>query len=296
MTNVTLSAAMRSNLLSLQSTQGMLQQATGRMTTGLKISSPIDDAVKFFQSKALNDRASDLNDRKSQIDQGVSTLDVALETTGKIEELLSQMKGIVSSAATKTESKTERTQMDTQLIELSKQIENLVNDASYQGLNLLNSASSKLSVRFSEKADSKLEVNGVDFRVKDNDDLFKSHQGTARLIGSDLNKIVEEGLGFAANLGTYTFTGDAVGDEGDQGGNLIVGENTLDAFNLKVKDAVQGLENTISNVRAAASNLATNAAILNVRSDFTEQYVNILDTGSGKLVLADIREEAANAA
>ncbi len=276
MADITLSSAMRSSLLSLKSTQGLFNRTQDRVTTGLKIASPIDDAVKFFQSKALDDRASDLSDRKSQIGQGISTLETALETIGSVEDLLSQMKGVISNVVGATN--TERTELHTQITELARQITNLVNDASYQGLNLLNSSSSKLSVRFSEKADSKLDVTGVDFRVPGpGDGLFRDEIGGSVRI-DDLDYFVTSAFPYAQNLGQYD------------------SDNAWDMYALEVLTelSITCMENTISNVRSVASGLVTNISILNVRSDFTNQYVDILKTGSDKLVLAETQEEGAN--
>ena len=51
---------------------------------------------------------------------------------------------------------------------------------------------------------------------------------------------------------------------------------------------------TIENLRAKAQTIATNISILNVRLDFTSQYVNTLEVGGDKLRLADLNEESAN--
>ena len=68
MTEVTLSASVRNNLLSLQATTKLINRTQDRLSTGLSVASPIDDAIKFFAAKSLSDRAGDLSDRKSAID------------------------------------------------------------------------------------------------------------------------------------------------------------------------------------------------------------------------------------
>jgi flagellin-like hook-associated protein FlgL len=274
MADVTLSTAVRTNLLSLQNTQGLIDRTQGRLSTGLKVASPIDDAVKYFQGKSLSSRAADLADRKAAIDQGVSALDTALKAADAIEDLVSNMKGIVDSA--RSGDATQRAEYTKQLKELAKQIEKLVDDASYQGLNLLNSSASTLSVRFSEKSASKLDVDGVDFQSSA---FFLNSGGTA--IGANVvstSAIVSGGLGFGLMLSGFNF------DDAAQ----------LASFNAMADLAVNRLDQTISNVRSKASNLANNVAILNVRSDFTKEYVSVLDTGAGKLTVADLNEEGAN--
>ena len=66
-TEIALSAAVRANLLSLQSTQDLIEQTQNRLSTGLRVSSPLDDARAFFEAKSLEDAASDINEKKEGI-------------------------------------------------------------------------------------------------------------------------------------------------------------------------------------------------------------------------------------
>ena len=60
--DVTLTAAVRQNLLSLQSTANLVGRTQDRLSTGLRVKNAIDDPVNFFQAKALSDRSSDFNE------------------------------------------------------------------------------------------------------------------------------------------------------------------------------------------------------------------------------------------
>jgi len=274
-TNVTLSSTARTNLLSIQNTASLIGRTQDRLSTGLAIKSPIDDAVKYFQAKSLSDRAGDLSERKDGIDQGVSALEATIKATEGMEKLVKQMKGIVDAA--RSQSVAERTESQNQLKELVVQVQRLVDDASYKGLNLLNSTSSTLTVRFSEKSDSKLAVNGVDFNA---DSFYLDDTGAA--IGVNVGATGSSGLvldlGFATALSGYDLA-----DAAD-----------LASFNAHADSVLQGLDRTITNLRSKASNIANNASILRVRLDFTKEYVNVLQGGSDKLTLADLNEEGAN--
>ena len=273
MSDITLSAAVRGNLLSLQSTANLIGRTQDRLSSGLAISSPIDDAVKYFQAKSLSTRASDLSERKDKIDQGISTLETVIEATEAIEDLTQQIKGIVDSA--RSGSKDERKEASNQLKELVTQIQRLVDDASYGGLNLLNSSASTLSVRFSEKSDSKLDVNGVNLNVSK---FFLNTAGAALGVEvTNATQIVDD-LGFSAALSAYNLSQASV----------------QAVFNSNADTVIKNLERTITNLRSKAATVATNAAILSVRLDFTSEYVNVLQEGADKLTLADLNEEGAN--
>ncbi len=273
MADVNLSAAVRANLLSLQNTTSLINRTQTRLSTGLAVASPTDDAVKYFQAKSLSDRAADLTARKDGIDQGVSSLTTALESANAMEDLTNQMKGIIDSA--RSGDKDQRKEYGGQLKELANQLQKLVNDSTYQGLNLLNSTASTLNVRFSEKADSKLAIVGNDFNMSA---FFLDSGGTALHTAAGDQSNVVTLLGFSLDLSAYNFS---------LAGSLAI-------FNSKADIAIARLDKTISNLRSKAATLANNIAILQVRLDFTEEYVNVLDEGAGKLTLADLNEEGAN--
>jgi len=258
MADIALSSSVRSNLMALQSTSGFIGRTQTRLSTGQAVSSPVDDAVKFFQAKSLSNRATDLLSRKDAVDQGINALKTSLTATEAMEDLVKQMKGVIDSA--RSADKTQRTSYTTQFEELASQIEKLVDDASYQGLNLLNSTASKLSVRFSDKSDSKLEVDGVNFKTSA---FFKDNAGATASAASE-----------ATLLSTIGFVGGA----GFESYNVSIATE-LASFNAHADDAINALDETISNLRSESATMAGNVAILQVRSNFTQEYANVLEGG-----------------
>ena len=163
MGDVTLSAAVRSSLLSLESTTKLINQTQNRLSSGLEVSGAIDDPVKFFQAKTLSDRASDFDSKKDDIDQGISSVSAALDATEAVEDLTNQLKGLALSAKSATSSQI--ADLVTQFNDLRTQIDNLTSDAQYQGLNLVNGSGQSLTVQFSTDTASTLTVSSVDITV-----------------------------------------------------------------------------------------------------------------------------------
>ncbi|TCS62987.1 flagellin [Varunaivibrio sulfuroxidans] len=164
MSDITLSASVRQNLLSLQSTTQLIGRTQNRLSTGLRVASPIDDPVSFFQAKGLTDRATDFNEKKDNIDQGVSSLTAATDAVTAIESLVQQLKGLATNAKSSTTT-TQINNIVSQFNDLRGQIDNLANDASYQGLNLVAGTGSTLTVNFSNDTASILNVQSVDIRA-----------------------------------------------------------------------------------------------------------------------------------
>jgi len=162
MSDVTLSSAVRESLLSLQRTADLVDRTQSRLSTGLKVASPIDDPIAFFQAKTLSDRAADLNDKKNDIDQGISQVTAALDGVDGIDSLVRQLKGVANSIKSATNSQT--ISLITQFNDLRTQIDNLANDTSFQGTNLINSTATTLKVEFSDRTASTLTVQGVNIK------------------------------------------------------------------------------------------------------------------------------------
>ena len=185
MSDVTLSAAVRSSLLSLQGTTKLINQTQGRLSTGLKVSGAIDDPVKYFQAKSLSDRASDFSEKKDSIDQGISTLTAAIDGAQGIEDIVSQMKGLALSAKSATSAQI--SELVSQFNDLRTQIANLASDTTYQGLNLINGTGSTLTVNFSNDTGSVLEVKSVDISEGGRGLKIREAATAAALTGTTLN-------------------------------------------------------------------------------------------------------------
>lgn len=69
-----------------------------------------------------------------------------------------------------------------------------------------------------------------------------------------------------------------------------VAEGETTAISAVITDIDAALDTTRSN----ATSLGTNVSLLQTRLNFTTNYVNTLEAGSGKLTLADINQEGAN--
>ncbi len=75
--NVSLSKAVRANLLSLQNTAAMMSKTQERLATGNKVNSALDNPTNFFTSASLNSRANDLNNLLDTMSNGIKTLEQA---------------------------------------------------------------------------------------------------------------------------------------------------------------------------------------------------------------------------
>jgi flagellin len=124
-----------------------------------------------------------------------------------------------------------------------QQINTTSQDSSFNGINLLNGDTLKLT--FNETGRSTLSITGVTFN--------------------------DAGLGLS---------------------NLTAGTDFLDSGSAN--KALASLSAASTTLRAEASTLGSNLSIVQIRQDFSKNLINVLQTGSSNLTIADTNEEAAN--
>lgn len=168
MSNVTLTAALRTNLLSLQNVQKNLDITQNRLATGKKVNSALDNAGNFFASQSVNFRANDLTARLDGIGQSIQILKAADNGISAQTATLEQLRAIAQEAldqanatAGSTGAPADRASLEANYTELVSQLDSYANDAGYRGTNLL--ASGSTTVVFNEDGTDTLTITGVDF-------------------------------------------------------------------------------------------------------------------------------------
>jgi flagellin-like hook-associated protein FlgL len=98
MSDITLSAGIRANLLSLQQTADLMTTTQNRLATGKKVNSALDNPLNYFQSSSLSARANDLSGLLDSMASGISTIQAANNGITAITSLVQQLKATVSQA------------------------------------------------------------------------------------------------------------------------------------------------------------------------------------------------------
>jgi flagellin len=96
MTGIVLSASVRQNLLSLQSTASLLATTQNNLATGNKVNSALDNPTNFFTSQALNNRASDIGNLLDSIGNGVQVLEAANTGITSLQKLVENAQSIAN--------------------------------------------------------------------------------------------------------------------------------------------------------------------------------------------------------
>jgi flagellin-like hook-associated protein FlgL len=102
MSDITLTAGVRQNLLSLQNTAALMAQTQTRLATGKKVNSALDNPTSFFTSQSLNNRAGDLNSLLDSISNVTHTLQAASNGLTSLTKLVQSAQSIAQQASTST--------------------------------------------------------------------------------------------------------------------------------------------------------------------------------------------------
>ena len=98
MSDISLTASMRSNLLSLQNTQSLMDMTQERLSTGKKVNSAIDNPSSYYTAQSLTNRASDLEGLLDSMGQGIQTIKAANEGIEAITSFVEQAKAVANTA------------------------------------------------------------------------------------------------------------------------------------------------------------------------------------------------------
>jgi flagellin len=255
---ITLGAGIRDALQSIQQATKDAQTAQTRLSTGKKVNTAIDNPLNYFTAAGLNDRASDLSGLQDGMSNAVKTIDAASTGIDGMTKLLQTAQGLASSAAATTDLTT-RNSLMTQYNTILGQVDELMKNSGYNGINLL--AGDKLTVKFDSSATT-------------------ATLGIQNLQASSLS---------ASNLTVMTAVAGAWTNP-----TAVGGATTSTQGDTNIQTQLTNLSKAISTLRSEASALGANGAVVKARQDFTSSMIATLKNGADALTLADVNEEGAN--
>jgi flagellin len=380
MSGIILSASVRQNLLSLQSTADLLATTQNRLSTGKKVNTALDNPTNFFTAQGLDNRANDISNLLDGIGNGVQVLQAANTGITSLQKLVDTAKSIANqvlqapagysvkasatslapTAATigtaadltlggtnslngKTFIFTPATGAATTITVSSTVAAGNVNsiDAfntalSAAGLGLTASLASDGSITLTSTNDNSsqslttgavaapnnIAISGTDTAtlvtppggvagkaladaasqtiranlVSQYNNIIQqitttsqdaSFNGINLLNGDDLKLTFNETGKSTLTIKGVTFNAAGLGLAPLASGTDFLDSASANATIAKITSASNAL-------RTEASTLGSNLSIVQIRQDFSKNLINVLQTGSSNLTLADTNEEAAN--
>jgi flagellin len=379
LSNITLTAAVRQNLLSLQGTAELLATTQGRLATGKKVNSALDNPTNFFTAAGLDARASDISNLLDSIGNGVQVLQAANTGITSLSKLVDTAKSIANQVLQQPSGYTTKANVDvtgtgagtsavitaanlntgklagsvitfktstsTLAVTIGATFATGSGTATVSTLDQLNSvlASNNITATaaVSTTADTLTFTSTNDAASQTITKTGTAPTGagvdisgtTAATVGT-VNAAVPDAVSQATRASLVTQYNQIITqitttaqDASFNGINLLNGDSlklifdetgkstvtiagvTFNPAGLGLKSLTSGTDfidnNTTNSVltalntasitlRSQASAFGANLSIVQIRQDFNKNIINVLQTGSAALTLADTNEEAAN--
>jgi flagellin len=126
-------------LQSLNMTNAALTQTQNEVSTGLKVAGAKDDGAIWNIAQSQRSQVSALGAVTDSLNRASSVLDVAVSTGQTISDLLNQMKAKTLEAADTSISTSDRAALNSDVQSMLVQIQNAVQNASFDGANMISS-------------------------------------------------------------------------------------------------------------------------------------------------------------
>lgn len=231
-------------LQNLNKTNDELSGAQSRISTGLKVQGPKDNASVWGIAQAQRADVGALGAVKMSLDRAQSISDVAISAGESISDLLISMKEKVTAAMDPSLDTVSRTALDADYKSLLRQITQVANDAEFDGANMLD-GSLGAGIRFLANADA---------------NSFITLSAKNMSLGGAIIT-----MGAATSISTVTLA-----------------------------TTIQGLlTSSISNVNQALGDMGAQSKQVQAHNSFVSKLTDVLNTGIGNLVDADLAKESA---
>lgn len=126
-------------LQNLNKTMMEMNQVQNRINTGMKVSGPKDNGAIFAIAQNMRSEVAGLNSVQTALDNAVSTVDVAVSAGKAISDLLVQMKEKAVLAKDSGLDSDARAALNNDFTALRNQITKIVENASFNGTNMIES-------------------------------------------------------------------------------------------------------------------------------------------------------------
>jgi flagellin len=240
-------------LQSLNETNKGLSQVQSRINTGLNVASTKDDSASYTIAQGLRGDMGGLKAVSSSLSRAKSVTDVAVAGAEQISDVVNQMKAKAYQAADAGIDTSTRDALNSDFVALRDQITTIVNSSDFNGTNLLKASGGTVTALQS---------------------LQDSDTSSASTWNPDSLSVANQGLDLGGSVVTVAASGN------------ISSQASAQAM-------VDTLKTTQDNLKTSLSTLGAASRKIDAQSTFTSKLSDVIESGIGNLVDADLAKESA---
>src|SRR5437762_154519 len=298
LSNITLTASVRQNLLSLQGTADLLATTQGRLATGKKVNSALDNPTNLTNAGTTTLQGKTLIFKTASgtttltIDNtagagkvnSIDSINTALAAAGV--ELQATFNSNGSVAFTSTNNAASQTITATGTYAAPPAGSSTSVDVSGTATFGAVTAAVTDAVSQATRANLVSQYNQIITQITTTAQ-DASFNGINLLNGDSLKLVFNETGKSTSTISGVTFNPAGLGLAALTSGTAFVD-------NAATNTVLSALNTASISLRSQASAFGANLSIVQIRQDFNKNIINVLQTGSSALTLADSNEEAAN--
>ena len=273
--SVNTNAGAMAALQSLNATNKGMNQVQSRINTGLNVSGTADDSAKYTVAQNLRGDLGKLSAVTSSLNNAKSVTDVAVAGAEQISDILNQMKSKTQEAADAGLDQDSRDAISKDLTALKKQIGTIIDGSSFNGTNILKDGGDDISALQS---------------FQDSDTVAGTYAANTPGYQTDSLSVANLGLDKETAGGFFA----VVGAPGATDGGLGV-----KADDIELADAdeagllMESIDSLSKSLNKNLSDLGAASRKIDGQLSFTSKLSDVVETGIGNLVDADLAKESA---
>jgi len=144
----------------LNQTQTSLQTTQSHINSGLKVANPTDNGAVFAIAQNMRGNVAGYAAVSDSLNRGISTVDVAISAGQSISDLLNELKGKALAAADASLDTASRNALDADFTAMRDQITTIVQNASFNGTNLVDGSVANFQALASADGAKKITAGG----------------------------------------------------------------------------------------------------------------------------------------
>ncbi|PNU04735.1 flagellin [Novosphingobium guangzhouense] len=268
-------------LQSLNATNKSMETTQSRITTGLNVASTKDDSAKYTVAQTLRGDLGKLGAVTSSLNNAKSVTDVAVAGAEQVSDLVNQMKSKALEASDAGLDDKSREAISNDLLTLKKQINTVISGSTFNGTNLLEGTA---AVEADPDAEPPVEAA----------DATGGKLSALQSLAGDKLSVNNQGLSEAA---AKAFGGSGeddliknIGKESKEDAD----DATKDTGSFAADNLTTALNTFFDTVKASLSDLGASSRQIEGQLSFNSNLSDVITTGIGNLVDADLAKESAN--
>jgi flagellin len=149
----------------LNQTQEDLRVTQSAINSGLKVASPKDNGAVYAIAQNMRSNVTSFAAVSDSLNRGVSTVDVAISAGQSISDLLNELKGKALAASDGSLDSASRNALNADFVGLRDQITTIVQNASFNGTNLVDGSTANIQALASSDGAKKITVTGQTMKL-----------------------------------------------------------------------------------------------------------------------------------